>query len=234
MLALQRCDYAPGARQDAHTHPTPTIAMLVRGSLFERSGTGTRNGQPGDVSIKPAGVLHDDLYGAAGATIFKLTIDQDLGPYRWTFGGAANALFTRAVIAWRDNEPWREWIFDAIAALETGAQPASARMREVAERVTITSDAVEIIARDLAMHPVALARAFRRAHGCSITSYRRRVRVRRAASLLGVKPLADVAYECGFSDQSHFCRQFKLELGVTPAAFRGLIRSRSAPADARY
>jgi len=73
-------------------------------------------------------------------------------------------------------------------------------------------------AGELAMHPIALARAFRR-----------------AASLIGSNmPLAAVALESGFSDQSHFCRHFKLELGLTPAAFRGLIHSRPATCDNRY
>jgi AraC family transcriptional regulator len=73
------------------------------------------------------------------------------------------------------------------------------------------------------MHPVSLARAFRRAHGCSITWYRRRSRVRRAADLLTTAmPLADVAMESGFTDQSHFCRVFKVETGLTPSVYRRL------------
>ena len=73
------------------------------------------------------------------------------------------------------------------------------------------------------MHPVALARAFRRTHGCSITAFRRRVRVRRAAELLVAgASLVDVALESGFADQSHFCRIFRTEMGVTPSAFRAM------------
>jgi len=72
------------------------------------------------------------------------------------------------------------------------------------------------------MDPVALARAFRRALGCSITCYRRRAQLRRAASLLSESrmALADVALETGFADQSHFCRIFKREIGVSPARYR--------------
>jgi AraC-like DNA-binding protein len=33
-------------------------------------------------------------------------------------------------------------------------------------------------------------------------------------------PLATVALECGFADQSHFTRRFKGSVGVTPAAWR--------------
>jgi AraC-like DNA-binding protein len=33
-------------------------------------------------------------------------------------------------------------------------------------------------------------------------------------------PLASVALECGFADQSHLTRRFKGAVGVTPAAWR--------------
>jgi len=236
MLDLHRRDYAPGARQEPHTHALPSIALLVRGTVIERSAAGTKEAQAGDLAVKPADVLHEDIYGSAGATMFTVVVDEDLGAYRWMFGGAATALFTHAVIAWRGGGEWREQIIDAIAAIDDPSRRAhSTRMDDVAARVSSTSDSVETIACDLAMHPVALARAFRRTHGCSITDVRRRSRVRRAASLIGSGlPLADVALEAGFSDQSHFCRHFKLELGLTPAAFRGLIHSRPSSRDDRY
>lgn len=236
MLDLHRRDYAPGTRQEPHTHALPSIALLVRGTVVERSAAGTKGAQAGDLAVKPADVLHEDAYGPAGATMFTVVADEDLGAYRWMFGGAATALFTRAVIAWRGGDEWREQIIDAIAAIDRSSRRThSKRMDDVAVRVSSTNDSVETIAVELAMHPVALARAFRRTHGCSITDVRRRSRVRRAASLIGSgMPLAEVALESGFSDQSHFCRQFKLEMGLTPAAFRGLIHSRPSAGDGRY
>jgi AraC-like DNA-binding protein len=74
------------------------------------------------------------------------------------------------------------------------------------------------------MHRVALARAFRRAYGISLTGYRRRARARHAARLLSESrmPLCEIALEAGFADQSHLCRVFRGEMGVTPRAFRRL------------
>ena len=52
--------------------------------------------------------------------------------------------------------------------------------------------------------------------------YVRRQRIALACRSLAESdmPLADVAIEAGFADQSHFTRTFKRQLGVTPAAYR--------------
>jgi AraC family transcriptional regulator len=53
-------------------------------------------------------------------------------------------------------------------------------------------------------------------------------RVERAKQLLqggGDLSLAEVAACAGFSDQSHFCHQFKRTVGVTPRQFRTRVRN---------
>jgi AraC family transcriptional regulator len=86
--------------------------------------------------------------------------------------------------------------------------------------------------RDLAararVHPVYLARRFRRHVGCSITDYRAFLRARAAAELLASsdEPLVAAAVQCGFVDQSHLCRVFKGATGLTPRDYRGLTNCR--------
>ena len=71
------------------------------------------------------------------------------------------------------------------------------------------------------VHPVHLARTFRRTFGCTIGEYSRRLRLERACQLLVTRlPISQVAVTCGFYDQSHFVRVFKRGKGVTPAAYR--------------
>lgn len=224
-MQLREAAYAPALRQPAHTHDSTSLSFVGRGGFDESAGGVKRTGVAGDVIVKPAGVVHEDVYGPAGAKMFTLVLEEDVGSYRWLFGGAPAALFTRAIVEWRAGAIFDEVAVDLVASIHDG-QPriSGSRMREIAERVATTDVSVDALAREAAMHPVALARAFRREHGMSITCFRRRVRVRRATSLLsaGNLSLADVALESGFSDQSHFCRIFKTEMGVTPSAFRAL------------
>jgi AraC-like DNA-binding protein len=100
------------------------------------------------------------------------------------------------------------WLRDARALLETdGEEPA---MRDVA--------------RALGVHPVSLARRFRRQLACSPREYRQRWRVRRALALLATgAALPRVAQDAGFCDQSHLCRSFRRQLGMTPGAYRRLV-----------
>jgi len=65
-------------------------------------------------------------------------------------------------------------------------------------------------------------RAFREATGLPPHRWLRAFRVERAKELMlsGSLSLAQIAYECGFSDQSHFTRVFSQSVRMTPAAWR--------------
>ncbi|PYS23371.1 MAG: AraC family transcriptional regulator [Acidobacteria bacterium] len=91
-----------------------------------------------------------------------------------------------------------------------------------AERVTIIQ-----VASEAGVHPVHLAREFRRFHHCTIGEYVRRLRIERACRQLrnSDESLAAIACGAGFSDQSHFSRTFKRVTGMTPAAYRATLSS---------
>jgi AraC-like DNA-binding protein len=100
-----------------------------------------------------------------------------------------------------------------------------------AARAVLNDSAFEpLLLRDVArathVDVAYLSRAFRRAEGCTMGEYRRRLRARKAAVLLakGRMPLAEVAFTTGFADQSHLSRVFKTEFGITPLRYQRLMR----------
>jgi AraC family transcriptional regulator len=84
------------------------------------------------------------------------------------------------------------------------------------------------VASAAGVHPVYLAREFRRFHGCTIGEYIRRLRVERACRQVSSskESLATIAASAGFSDQSHFSRTFKRLKGMTPAQYRANFDTR--------
>jgi AraC-like DNA-binding protein len=71
-----------------------------------------------------------------------------------------------------------------------------------------------------------LTRAFTAAYHMPPHVYLNAVRIAQAQVLIrrGV-PLAAVALECGFADQSHLTRRFKGSVGVTPSAWHKMQRA---------
>ncbi len=85
-----------------------------------------------------------------------------------------------------------------------------------AERITLPT-----LAAAAGLSPFHLVRVFQRAAGVPPHAYLESVRIQQAQRLLmrGLPP-AQVAYEVGFSSQSHFTSRFQRIIGVTPGRYR--------------
>ena len=84
------------------------------------------------------------------------------------------------------------------------------------------------LATAVRLSPSHFARAFKRSVGCSPHHYMLKRRIARAKEQMRTTdtPLAQIAVECGFSDQSHFTRCFKRCEGETPTAWHRRAASR--------
>ena len=71
-----------------------------------------------------------------------------------------------------------------------------------------------------------LLRVFRQRFGLTPHAYQLQQRILRAKQLLRALPVADVAAECGFADQSHFHRVFRSLVGTPPGRYSQQFRSR--------
>jgi AraC family transcriptional regulator len=106
--------------------------------------------------------------------------------------------------------------------------PPPAWLRRVREALDDRYAERDLRIADLAavadMNPAHLARAFRAHYGTTAGAYLREIRVRRAATALAYSsaPLAQIALDAGFADQSHFTRVFGTAYGVTPRRWRAL------------
>jgi len=84
---------------------------------------------------------------------------------------------------------------------------------------------LEGLSHELGVHPVHICQDFKRYFGCNLGQYLRKLKVEKSLTLLYNKaiPLIDIAYECGFADQSHFIRCFKDIARMTPSQYRKTV-----------
>lgn len=77
------------------------------------------------------------------------------------------------------------------------------------------------IAGILGIHPITLSKHFPRYFGCTYGEYVRRLKICHALRLIRQKiSLTEIAFLCGFSDQSHFIRTFKHLTGFLPGRYK--------------
>lgn len=90
------------------------------------------------------------------------------------------------------------------------------------------------VAAYVGVHPVHLARVFRRYLHCAPGDYLRGRRLERAAAAIGATAsLADAAYAAGFVDQAHLTHSFRNHYGITPGEWRKRVSVSSIQSDKR-
>jgi AraC-like DNA-binding protein len=95
------------------------------------------------------------------------------------------------------------------------------RVREYLDENTQRNVALDDLSQLSGLSPYHLVRIFRQEVGLSPHAYFEQVRIHRARRLLKEgAPIANVALDLGFTDQSHLHRHFKKLTGVTPGTYR--------------
>jgi transcriptional regulator GlxA family with amidase domain len=82
------------------------------------------------------------------------------------------------------------------------------------ERIT-----VKMMAKIAGLNPTYFGLLFQKEMGVTFNRWLMQTRVKKAEDMLalGNKKLGDIAYACGFTDASHFNKQFKLAKGYSPS-----------------
>jgi AraC family transcriptional regulator len=243
-------NYTPRRKQQRHAHEQTAVSLVLAGSVEETVGSVLEHAYALSVVVKPGGTEHTNQYGPKGAHILSVLLEPELaasmkgwdlglGQWRWVHGGAAARWMLRVLQGYRrrprrPNGELEDCVYEVLASLTNGQSPGTnaspPRWLELVRQELNDTFAEGLRVRDLAthagVHPVYLARQFRRHMGCSITDYRMLLRARAAAELLASSgmPLVVAADQCGFADQSHLCRVFKGATGLTPLDYRRLTK----------
>ncbi len=102
------------------------------------------------------------------------------------------------------------------------------RAKDVMAANLASSLSIEEVATECSLSRSHFSRAFTQTVGMPPREWVQKMRLERAKSLLLFEPpmsIAQVAVECGYTDQPHLNRHFKQAFGVTPGVWRNQHRS---------
>lgn len=238
------------SRLPRHAHENSYFCFGLQGVYTERFGNREVVCQPSTLTFRASGQTHEDLVHGADARVFVLEISPhwieklraDSLTLRITSefcGGALPQLCARLNREFNKTDTAAklaieglalELLAEAVRQPYGGIRTAPLWLRQAREMIVEHfPDTLKLtqIAAEVGVHPVYLATAFRQKFGLTIGEFVRRLRIEHACTQLakGDLPLAMVAIQAGFVDQSHFSKVFKAYVGTTPGLYRRTLRS---------
>jgi AraC family transcriptional regulator len=251
-LAFTETVHKPNQTLARHYHEHANIAFILNGSFTEILDRKRFGCSPQSLIVKPAGEAHANHYGRGGMHCILIEVKpqkvKSLNSLSKTFdrvnhvrGGMISMLAMRI---WKEMRVMDSasplalegLSFELIAELSRHSNLISEsqppfwlkRAREILHAHFSESLGLAHVAEAVDVHPVHLAREFRKFYGCTLGEYLRGLRIEFACRKLSASdmPLVEISLAAGFSHQAHFSRIFKRQIGITPGEFRSLRRSR--------
>jgi AraC family transcriptional regulator len=235
-----------------HEHVNAFFYLILQGCQTEVFNGRSRTNGSGLLAFHPAGEKHSNRWEAPGGRIFHIEIGRPrleglcayasfLGGPAEFHGGAAPALARQLYGEYQRADELAPLAMEGLTLellAELSRRLSDAPVRRPPRWLLRAHDllhdrfadrlALGEIAAAVGVHPVHLARMFRKQYACTLGDYARRLRVEFACRRLATTdtPLSHIALSAGFSDQSHFNKTFRRQMRMTPGEFRRTSRPR--------
>ena len=241
---LVAVNYAPNQVLPRHSHQQAYVSVALCGGYLEQLRQRSWECTPGGTIFHAPGESHENRFFEVGARLLVVEIEprflsgiEERGvatDRQWT-SNSSHCMHLAARLIRGLTES------DALSALYTeglSMELLSEALRGTGERRTsrdwlsrvheILRDryrenvSLAELAGEVQVHPVHLARAFRRHYHCCVGDFVRKLRVEAACRELrqSKATIAEIAVRTGFTDQSHLSRILKRHIGVSPGEFR--------------
>ena len=228
--------------QQMHYHENPHISFVLNGGNVEKRRNSEIERIPGKVTFYRSGEAHQNIHKQFPASHINIEITQDF---------LQQNLITEEEIGWiiEHNtdikfsilQIYREQLIDdqqSDASIQLSLLSLVSRQNNSGNkkpgwihildqllhdrwRETITLEELSLAA---GVHPITISKHFSRYFSCTLGEYNRKLKTEKAIELIKTSKnsLTDIAYQCGFSDQSHFSRTFKEITGLLPRQYQKL------------
>jgi AraC family transcriptional regulator len=247
LVTLSVVRHARPMQVPRHSHQHMFLSLLLTGAYREWVDGREIRYQPLTVVFHPEHLDHRDEIERAGTSLFavelhpalfsqgerrhralKSVLDLTGGPLVWAVLRLYDGLGRTSHDAVEREEPVTELVDTLLGQPEVAAARPRwlGRVEEALRAEYREGVSLEALAGVAGVHPIHLARVFRRQHGVPIRTFVHRLRVLHACRLMAEGPvnLSEAALDSGFCDQSHMNRVFTSVVGMTPAAVRRAAR----------
>jgi AraC family transcriptional regulator len=238
--------HPPRLRVPWHVNDRAALTCVLEGGFEEFLRSSSVDCTAHTVLFKPAGELHSNCAGAAGARSLAIELpDQrlheaqqatdSLHTVRRVASVQANALVSLLVAELKTRDACAGLAIEGLVLELVAAVGRTTARSAIASRPAWLDGALEElrsrfrrplpildVAATAGVTPSHFARVLLRHEGSTPTEYVRRLRIEFAKMQLQRtdRPLAAIAVDSGFADQSHFTRTFVRVEGMTPGRFR--------------
>jgi AraC family transcriptional regulator len=241
-VSVSLSHYLAGTAHGLHRHDFTQISFLLAGALLERLEGKEREMHGPALGVKPAGTLHEDLWGPSGTLIFSIKICSGasaltmpaLHPH---WAGLSSTSTVRGLVAScfaaDQQDLGLEAVHDLLALVGGTSTEDKVQAPQWLERARCQiHDApdhigLEEVAGEAGVDRAHLSRMFKRCFGLPPSAYRQQVLAARAVGAIADSSVAfsEAALDSGYGDQAHMNRAVKAHTGITPGRLRRLLRN---------
>lgn len=226
-----------------HAHQNPHLTFMLQGGTVEKRKNGEYERTAGEIVFFRAGEPHQNSKTPIGSK----NINFEFEPAFFTRYGITDPVIQETTFKKPDAKfsllkAYNELVIgdsfsgDSINMLlinlmyppaKTGNKnlPAWAiRIKELLHDRWNEQVTLQELSSVAGVHPITISKHFPLYFSFTLGQYMRVLKTEKALTLIksSSRSLLDIAYECGFADQSHFTRTFKQITGFLPNDFRKL------------
>lgn len=228
---------------DWHYHQNPHFSHILVGGSKELRSEGSQTQFQGDGLYYYPGIPHRNIAYRPGTRIFNIEIEAAFFKIHDLHIPAADLMFSDRIKVNSSgllkilkqhyfNDQHSRLSIEQLCTELLASNPAATKYNPAWSRsiTTVLNDhwdqnlSLAELAAKVNIHPVTLSKYFSRYFNCSLGDFVRKIKIDRSLQLVRSQThsLTEIAYQCGFSDQSHFTKTFYHFTGMLPKQYRKL------------
>jgi AraC-like DNA-binding protein len=241
---LTRTQYKRKEVLPPHEHENHVLYLILNGRMNELYSRKSNEFTAGDIIVHPANHAHSNEFNSSYTDIFNIEFSGGwlskhslepgfLNNLYYLNNHKVSSLFLKIYSEFLSNDELSRLVIEGLmlevtaelGRVNCGSHGMPYYVKKAGEIINEQFNkelSIQYIASELCIHPVYFAKLFKKHTGFSTGEYIRKIRVERASEMLSGSSasLAEIAYSCGFFDQSHFSKIFKKLTGLSPARYR--------------